>query len=93
MTFNVEDLIYLPESDVLKASGMCNVMRNRYWLVHPERGLIFYPFKKSKDIKHSSAQCNSSKEVAEHFHKTMYPWAEIKFIETVIVPISISDYA
>lgn len=64
-------------------SGICNVRRNRWWSVHPERGLIFFK---------GSPQCNSSQAISERHTKALYPWAECRFIECVITEVDPRDY-
>lgn len=59
------------------------VMLNRWWVVHPEKGLVMW--------RNTSPQCNSNEEIARRVG-AMYPWAEIRFIETAYLPHDCRDY-
>ncbi len=88
-------MVYLPEADVLKASGHCGVMRDRWFCVHPERGLIFWQpdtRKRKGSLTGASPQCNSNESISQSIQAKLYPWAEVKFIPMVIVPIDVGDY-
>lgn len=87
-------LVYMPEADIEKASGICSVMRNHWFMVHPERGLLFYQSNRRRkgQLRGASAQCNADRTVAEHLRQKLWPWAELRFYERVIVPISLGDY-
>jgi len=49
--------------------------KNRWWIVHPEKGLLIW--------RGFSAQCNSDKRIAESLRDRLYPWAEVRFIPSV----------
>lgn len=87
-------LVYMPETDIEKASGICNVMRDRWFMVHPERGLLFYQSNRRRkgQLRGASAQCNTDKAVVERLRQELWPWAELRFYERVIVPIDLGDY-
>lgn len=87
-------LVYMPEAEIDKADGICSVLRNRWFMVHPERGLLFYQISKQRRgrIRGASPQCHDSKEAAEYLRKKLWPWAELRFYERVIVPIDMRDY-
>lgn len=87
-------LVYMKESDVLSAGGLVDAMRNRWFSVHPERGLIFWQStnKRRGSLFGSSPQCNSREDVARTVTAKMYPWAEIRFYPLVLVPINLDDY-
>lgn len=85
-----DDFVFMPEADVMKGGGICMHIKNRYWCVHPTKGLVFYPYsRKNARVENSSPQCNSNIEVAK---RLCYSWAEVKFIESVLQPIDIQDY-
>lgn len=90
---NENNYIYLPESDALISSGIVNAMRDRYWLVHKEKGLIFYKSKFHHGLREAHPQCNSNVKVVEslfkHHDKNM---VEIKFIPLVLKPVNVEDY-
>lgn len=75
---------FLPANDILKTKAciVYNYM-NRYWVIHPEKGLAFY------DKGFGSPQCNDNEEIA----KRLCPeWGAVVFIERVLVPCDINDY-
>lgn len=96
MAYDQDDprLVYMAESNVTSSKGSCDVMKNRWFAVHPERGLVFWQpnGRRKGQLVGSAPQCNSDKNIAERVVAPMFPWAEIKFFETVIVPIDVSDY-
>ncbi|QIG70562.1 hypothetical protein PP744_gp093 [Rhizobium phage RHph_N38] len=87
-------LVFLPETDILKASGTCDALRNRWFAVHPDKGLIFWQVetRRQGQLRGAFPQCNSSKHITEDLITRMYPWAEVKFFDLVLVPININDY-
>lgn len=92
---NDERLVFLPENEIMDGGGLCDVMRNRWFSVCPERGLIFWQHEKRRKgmLVGASAQCNGAEATARAIQQKMYPWAEMRFYECVIVPINIRDYA
>jgi hypothetical protein len=54
-----------------------------WWVVHPEKGLVFY------GEGYGHPQCNRSKELSE---RLCPEWGTIKFFERVLVPLNLSDY-
>lgn len=88
-------IIYLPFDKINHYSDLCKVIRNHWWSVDPEKGLIFYGYggRRKVDIKHAFAQCNSNREISERLTKQLWPEAECRFVELVIVPIDVHEYA
>ena len=87
---NDKMLVFLAEEQLLEAKGHCDVLKNKWWVVHPDKGLTFYSRRGS--LKGSSPQCNSSRSVATTLATRMYPWAIIKQIPIVLVPIDLDDF-
>ena len=88
-------LVFLKEEDVMNATGYCQILKDRWFIVLPEtRELVFWQPSKKREGKliGASPQCNSSENVARHVRDKMYPWAEIKFFERVACPIDPKDY-
>ena len=87
-------LVYLPEADVLAASGMCRVLRDRWFSVHPTRGLMFWQSEKRRlgQLRGASPQCNSTEAIARALADRLYPWAETRFVPVVLLPIHLEDY-
>lgn len=96
MTIAPDDarLVYMPESDLLAANGMVQVLRDRWFSVHPERGLVFWQDEKRRlgQITGASPQCNSHEAIARSLAATTYPWAETRFYPLVLLPINLRDY-
>ena len=80
MSLTEADYSYLPieqATDPTFAEGLTfQFMRDRYWAVHPERGLLFY--------KGKSPQCNSSEMISR---KIAPPWARIVLLPVAFVPV------
>lgn len=87
-------LVYLPEDMVTSANGMCQVLRDRWFSVHPERGLLFWQDERRRkgQLKGASPQCNGSEVIADTLRTQMYPWAETRFYPLVLLPIHLNDY-
>jgi hypothetical protein len=61
------------------------VMRDRYWAVHPERGLLFYVGRRSR--RTGSPQCNDSRAIVE---RLCPPFAEVRFLPVAFIPVDVS---
>ncbi len=85
MSDHMKNIIYLPKEDALKPrEGHCYV--DRWWTVHPEKGLAFYyPVRYKAVNRYSSPQCNTEERIAEHIRKKLYPDHELEFISAVFV--------
>lgn len=81
-----KDLTYIPfEKASAPGGGFYFHYVNRWWSVHPDRGLmLFYG---------DSAQCNSNEATARRLQQQLYPWAEVRFIPSAFVPIDPRDFA
>lgn len=84
----------MPETEVLKSRGVCMVYHDYYFVTCPERGIVLYQDRKNRmgKILGASIQGHAVKETSEYLMKKMYPWAELKQIPLVLVPIVLSDY-
>lgn len=82
---------FLPEADAAHApkSGFCQILRNRWWVVCPKRGLVFCWRKGVKGL--GSPQCNSSESISRRLGSPIED-AEIKFVPLVLVPIHLEDW-
>lgn len=88
-------LVYMKQNEILNSKGFCNILADRWFVIHPETGdLIFWQTEKKRagSLKGASPQCNGTKSTAEHVQSKMFPWAKIKFFERVAVPIDLNDY-
>lgn len=82
------DFTYLPLDQALaphRSTSLVAVLRDRYWAIHPERGLLFYVGRGRRGG--CSPQCNNSQEIV----KRLCPdFAEVRFLPLALVPVSIS---
>lgn len=79
-------IVYLPLSDAERAEGSCEVVRNSWWTVHPERGLVFWTRTPKNGLRGAKPQCNRDERVANMVVPQMFPWAEIKWVPLVVWP-------
>lgn len=61
------------------------VVAGQWWIVHPERGLVLF----SK----TSYQCNSQEGLARRLAERLYPWSDVRFVETAFIPHDCHDWA
>jgi hypothetical protein len=88
-------LMFLPEKDAaIPPPGLIEHLKDRWWYVHPERGLVFWigvlaPNRKP-DIRKAWPQCNSNEAVLQGDNR--FPWAQVQFVASVFRPININDW-
>lgn len=70
------DFTFIDQTDRPQDSDVC--ILNRWWLVHPELGLLVY--------KGFSIQCNEHKDIVDRLAK---PWTETRFIPVAYIPLRI----
>lgn len=82
---------FIPEknADIAPKNGFCQILRDHWWVVCPERGLAFFWSKGVKGL--GSPKCNINESISRRLGSTI-PNAEIKFFPLVIVPIDMRDY-
>ena len=66
--------------------GLIEHFKDRYWLVHPEKGLCFF-----KVGKVESALCNANEAITEGLRK-MSPFAEVRLVPHAYRRINPNDY-
>lgn len=84
--------IYMPESDVLKSTGIVMHVKDHYWAVDPDRGLIFYirqPSALDAPFRNASPQSNKDRVTIERLAGRSWPDAVIKFIPSVLYPVTV----
>lgn len=86
-------LVFLPFDQVHAGKGHCDVIRDCWWVVDPERGLLFYQRNRSGKLRSASPQCNRNESIARSIQRRLYPWAEVRQVPLVMLPINVSDYA
>lgn len=85
-------LVYLPFDKLSYYTGIVMHLRNHWWSVHPERGLIFWSGEKHPSIERGSPQCNANEVTARSLRDKLYPWAELRYFMSVLYPIDPHDY-
>jgi len=71
-------------------SGFCMVVKNKWWAMCPERGLLFYKMKGDKGL--GSPQYNGNQTTAERLVKSLWPGFELIQMPAVFIPVDIRDY-
>jgi hypothetical protein len=85
-------LVYLPLDKLDTRSGLVDVIRDRWWACHPERGLLLYNNHRRGQLAGASPQCNGDERISRMLNEKQYPWAEIRFVPLVLLPINPNDY-
>lgn len=65
-------------ADYLTPTDGSTVYRDRWWVKHPEKGLVIW--------NGSSPQCSYSRAIADKLTPSLYPWAVIEFIPLAYIP-------
>lgn len=63
--------------------GVWEILVDRWWSVHPDKGLVFYS---------KSPQCHRNAEIAKMLRDKYYPDAQVIFIPRVYLGHDCSDY-
>lgn len=88
------NLRYLSLDQADAASGICNVMRDYWWVVHPERGLAFWQRDtKQSGLRGASPWGNKNKAITEKIRDMHFPWASVQEVPLVLVSINPKDFA
>jgi hypothetical protein len=84
----------MPFEDIHKAGGIVTHIKDSWWACHPEKGLAFFPYniKKSARLEDSSPQCNRNENIARRLTEQLWPEAEVRFFESVLVPTDPRNY-
>jgi len=92
MTISADDPIirYVPFDKAAELKeGIVYCYLNRWWAVHPEKGIMFYRPRKNRA---GSPLCNGDEAVVRSLISRLYPWAEARLIPVVIERVDPSDY-
>lgn len=86
-------LVFLPEGEIDTARGMAYVYRNMWFAVCPERGLIFWQsVTRRRGLRRgATAQMHRDESMARKLYGRIYPWAEVRCFERVIVEVDLTD--
>ncbi len=76
---------------VVPPRGLINHLKDKWWCVHPEKGVAFY-VGHSRRQGHFTPQCNSNESITRRLLAN-YPWAEVRFIPSVFHAIDPHDYS
>lgn len=66
------------------------VFRDRWWVVDPERGVALW---RERGMTSLSPQCNASEAITRSLVECLYPWADVRQVPMVLVPIDVRNYA
>lgn len=69
--------------------GLCRVIKDSWWCVDTERGLIFYSISRRGD---GVPQCNTNEQLARSLCAKLYPWATVQHVPLVFVRADPRDY-
>ncbi len=88
MDENDPRFVYLPLDQADKATGSCNVYKDYWCLVHPEKGILFWQTSKryKGSVTGASIQGNRDRTITDYL-APRYPWAEVKQIPLIIIPM------
>lgn len=73
VSVSLEEATQIPE-------GYCSIYKNKYWLIHPDGGLLFY-----NCFGSLHPQCNTDFAIADRIRSQLYHWATIEKVDTVFV--------
>lgn len=90
-------LIFMPDSNFLRAGGIVMAYHDRWWTCHPEtNAILFYHVHlqtgKTARLQEASPQCNGQQQTAILLTEKLYPWAAVRFVPLVLQPINPADY-
>lgn len=63
-------------------SGIIQHLKNRYWIVHPQKGLAFYR-------SYNSPQCNENAKICARLKPD---GMDVLFVPSAFIPVKLSDY-
>ena len=88
MTFAEDDprLVFMPLDTIQSHRGACNAVHHSWWVVHPEKGLIFYTQTPKRGLNEAAPQCNRDRSITGRVIAPRYPWADIRQIPLVLHP-------
>lgn len=85
-------LVFVPiETAIKPPGGIIMHLVKRWWSMHPQKGIIFW--RPDKKVRYPGfPQCNSQETLARDICNRLYPWAEVRFLESVFYHIDPHDY-
>lgn len=76
-------LTFVPVDEAsVPPDGMVRHIKERWWCVCPDRGLIFFRLHRGSS---QHPQCNADESLARRVMERLYPWAECRFVASVFV--------
>ena len=86
-------LVFVAESVAAQPiPGIIECIIDRWWIVHPTKGLVYHQHRGYGARISPTPQCNRDKSIAERLASGLYPWAEVRQIPVVFHRINVSDY-
>lgn len=86
MATTEDRLVFIPlEEATTPPGGLIEHLKDRWWIVHPEKGVAFH------DKKAMSPLCNGNEGITRLLAES-YPWAVVQFIPSVFRRIRALDY-
>ena len=94
MTFNYGHFFYVPE-DVAVTPKNGKVLCDRWWSVHPKKGLAFYNTSLRATVygedNEPSPQCNVSESMCKNLNERLNPECVVKFFPVVFLQHAIDE--
>lgn len=92
-----EDFVFVPLDKVTELhDGYVKCLLDRYWSVHPEKGLAFYNPKRKNGHRgtgwgnpYGSPQCSRNESITNRIKQ---PWTEVRLVRVVYLPLIMNDY-
>lgn len=86
-------IFYVPlEQLTAERTGMIRCMRDDWWVVHPDRGVVFWDQSRRRDLKKATPQANHQEQLSKLLAAKLYPFATVQQIPCVFLPIDPRDY-
>ena len=88
-------LVWMPKDQRLATKGFCQLLHNRWFVVHPDTGaLMFFQShpRRLGQLAGASPQCHPNQDTAIRLQQKLYPWAAVSQFVVVACPIQIEDF-
>jgi hypothetical protein len=80
-------LVFVPiEHASTPPGGIIQHLKDRYWCVHPTRGLVFWT------SQLMWPQCDSDERCSKAIRDEVYPWADVVFVPSVFRLVNPRDF-
>lgn len=88
------DFRFVPVAETQHApDGIVHHYRERWWCVHPEKGLAFFIGHRGSSAANGGGppQCNPNESIVRRLAQN-YPWCEVRYFASVFVRVNPRDY-